>query len=103
MITKGSFLAQGIHGTTPSGTSAYFSVDIGLIHIAALSTKAPEGDELEWLTRDLENANNNRKNVSGSHASNRAARLINPSAHRCAGPMDYCYQPLSDLPLDDKE
>ena len=33
LFTKGSYLAPGLHGTTPSGTSSYFSVDIGLIHI----------------------------------------------------------------------
>ena len=46
MLTKGTYLAPGLHGTTPSGTSAYFSVDVGLIHITALSTQNPTGDEL---------------------------------------------------------
>ena len=50
-------------GTTPSGTSAYFSIDIGMIHITALSTKSPTGTELAWLTKDLEAANKNRKAV----------------------------------------
>jgi hypothetical protein len=27
--TTGTFLGAGLHGTTPSGTSAYFSVDVG--------------------------------------------------------------------------
>ena len=63
LLTKGSYLGQGLHGTTPSGTSNYFSVNIGLIHIAALSTQHPNGTELEWLTKDLEAANKNRKAV----------------------------------------
>ena len=70
LLTKGTYLAPGIHGTTPSGSSAYFSVDVGLVHIAALSTKTPNGTagshtrhELAWLTADLEAANKNRKNV----------------------------------------
>ena len=65
LLSKGSFLAQGFHGTTPSGTSEYFSVDVGLIHIAAMSTKSPQGKELEWLTKDLEAANQNRAKVPG--------------------------------------
>ena len=53
VLTKGTFLGAGLHGTTPSGTSAYFSVDVGLFHIAALSTQNPTGDELAWLEADL--------------------------------------------------
>jgi hypothetical protein len=63
LLTKGTYLAPGLHGTTPSGSSAYFSVDVGLIHIAAMSTKTPTGPELAWLTADLAAANKNRKNV----------------------------------------
>jgi hypothetical protein len=40
-ITKGNLLGAGMHGTTPSGTSDYYSVDVGLLHIAALSTITP--------------------------------------------------------------
>ena len=50
-------------GRNRSGTSAYFSVDVGLIHIAALSKASPIGAELDWLTKDLEAANANRGNV----------------------------------------
>ena len=53
VLTKGTFLGAGLHGTTPSGTSAYFSVDVGSIHIAALSTAQPSGIELDWLVNDL--------------------------------------------------
>ena len=31
ILTKGTFLGAGLHGTTPSGTSNYFSVDVGLV------------------------------------------------------------------------
>jgi|EP01049_Picozoa_sp_SAG25_P010239 hypothetical protein len=58
LITKGSYLAPGLHGTTPSGTSSYFSVDVGLIHIAVISNAVEHDDrspeEIAWLTRDLE-------------------------------------------------
>ena len=63
LITKGSYLGQGLHGNTPSGTSAYFSVDIGLLHITALSTQKPTGTELAWLVRDLAAADKNREAV----------------------------------------
>lgn len=63
LLTKGTYLAPGLHGTTPSGSSAYFSVDVGLIHIAAMSSKTPAGPELAWLTADLDAANKNRKTV----------------------------------------
>ena len=63
LLTKGTFLAAGIHGTTPSGSSAHFSVDIGSIHIAALSTHSPVGTELAWLEADLAAAAANRKAV----------------------------------------
>ena len=53
VLTKGSFLGAGLHGTTPSGTSAYFSVDVGSVHIFALSTQNPTGAELDWLMADL--------------------------------------------------
>ena len=67
LLTKGSYLGPGLHGTTPSGTSSYFSVDIGLIHIAVISNAEEHDDrspeELAWLAKDLETANNRRKDV----------------------------------------
>jgi hypothetical protein len=33
LITKGNYLGSGSHGVNPSGTSAYNSIDIGLIHV----------------------------------------------------------------------
>ena len=66
-VTKGAYLAPGLHGTTPSGTSSYFSVDIGLIHITVISNAIEHNDrspeELAWLTKDLEAANLRRKEV----------------------------------------
>ena len=63
VLSKGTMLGAGLHGTTPSGTSNYFSVDIGLVHIAALSTISPGKDELAWLEQDLAAANANRAKV----------------------------------------
>ena len=63
MLSKGSFLGASWHGTTPSGSSAYFSVDIGLMHITALSTQKPSGKELAWLEKDLAAADANRASV----------------------------------------
>ena len=62
-MTKLGLGASGIHGTTPSGSSAHFSVDIGSIHIAALSTHSPQDAELAWLEADLAAAAANRKAV----------------------------------------
>ena len=36
LLTKGSYYGGGSHGPTPSGTSRYNSVDIGLIHLVNL-------------------------------------------------------------------
>jgi hypothetical protein len=82
-LTKGSYLAPGLHGTTPSGTSSYFSVDIGLIHITVLSNAidARSPEEIDWLTRDLEAANKRRKEVPWiivtSHYPNNHPKLLN--------------------------
>ena len=38
-------------------------MDIGSVHIAALSTQKPTGDELAWLEKDLAAAHANRKAV----------------------------------------
>ena len=38
-------------------------VDVGLIHIAAMSIVSPSGDELAWLEKDLAAANANRDKV----------------------------------------
>ena len=61
----------GESGSTPSGTSRYYSVDVGLVHLVALDTNVYYFDseniyreaQLEWLRKDLESANNNRDKV----------------------------------------
>eukprot|EP01062_Namystynia_karyoxenos_P005016 TRINITY_DN1176_c0_g1_i4.p1 TRINITY_DN1176_c0_g1~~TRINITY_DN1176_c0_g1_i4.p1 ORF type:complete len:777 (+),score=233.84 TRINITY_DN1176_c0_g1_i4:83-2332(+) len=75
----GAFLTTGLHhgpgtlGSNPSGTSRYFSADVGLIHLIALDLNLyfgcdPCGDscrkaQLAWLEKDLIAANANRKKV----------------------------------------
>eukprot|EP00756_Hemistasia_phaeocysticola_P023628 Hpha_TRINITY_DN15904_c0_g2::TRINITY_DN15904_c0_g2_i2::g.74114::m.74114 len=75
----GALLSTGLHhgmgtmGANPSGTSRYFSADVGLIHIVALDLNLyygvdPCGDscksaQLEWLRKDLTLANANRDKV----------------------------------------
>ena len=58
--------------SAPSGTSRYFSVDIGLVHMVGLDLNAPEttprtigldGKQLAWLAQDLAAADANRANV----------------------------------------
>ena len=36
LLTKATLLGPGFHSRVPSNTSRYFSVDIGLVHIAGL-------------------------------------------------------------------
>ena len=53
--------AAGFHGSPPSGTSAYFSLDVGLIHITALNldsavneqAQGMDATQLAWLKADL--------------------------------------------------
>lgn len=75
----GAFLSTGLHhgvgtmGSNPSGSSRYFSADVGLIHIIALDFNMyygvdPCGDscksaQLAWLRKDLALANANRDKV----------------------------------------
>ena len=55
----------------PSGTSRFYSADVGLVHLIALDTNIYYFDseniyrkaQLDWLERDLEQANLNRENV----------------------------------------
>ena len=61
----------GSKGNIPSGTSRYYSVDVGLVHLVGIDTNIYYFDseniyrkaQLDWLQKDLEYANNNRKNV----------------------------------------
>lgn len=58
-------------GNIPSGTSRYYSVNVGLVHIIAIDTNVYYFDtesiyrkaQLDWLEKDLQTANNNRDKV----------------------------------------
>lgn len=83
LLTKGTYYGVGSHGSMPSGTSRYNSVDIGLFHIVGLdldpgpdpggqgtwslwnSTAGPGGPSAQglWLEQDLAAAHANRANV----------------------------------------
>jgi hypothetical protein len=83
LLTKGTYYGVGSHGSVPSGTSRYNSVDIGLFHIVGLdldpgsspggegtwslwnSTEGPGGPSAQglWLKQDLAAADANRHNV----------------------------------------
>lgn len=69
-LALGNFYAAGSHGTIPSNTSRYYSVNLGLIHIAAMDLMSfwpdwPKGDpaQVAWLEEDLKAANANRGKV----------------------------------------
>ena len=73
-VSTGTHHAAGLHGgESPSGSSRYFSVDVGLIHFVALDLNVyygcdPCGDQckaaqLKWLEADLAAANRNRAAV----------------------------------------
>ena len=80
-LTKGSYYGVGSHGSKPSGTSRYNSVDIGLFHIVGLdldpgkigtasgqwslwnNSVGPAGAQGKWLEQDLAAADANRANV----------------------------------------
>ena len=77
-LTKGTAFSAASHGKSPSRTSQWASVDIGLIHFAVLDLDpgpppvfAPGGDQATWLEADLKRAAANRANVPwivvGSH------------------------------------
>ena len=83
LLTKGTYYGVGSHGSSPSGTSRYNSVDIGLFHIVGLdldpgsspgsegtwalwnSTEGPGGRSAQglWLEQDLAAADANRDKV----------------------------------------
>eukprot|EP00039_Didymoeca_costata_P025917 m.14535 g.14535 ORF g.14535 m.14535 type:complete len:592 (+) comp5124_c0_seq1:123-1898(+) len=72
-LSSGNHHAAGLHGTTPSGTSRYFSVDLGLVHFVALDLNMYNAvddcgepcrvAQLAWLKQDLAAANANRDQV----------------------------------------
>eukprot|EP01043_Picozoa_sp_COSAG02_P045689 COSAG02_NODE_4205_length_5628_cov_3.597938_4_plen_523_part_00 len=72
LLSKGTLFGASSHGSRPSGTSRYFSVDIGLIHFVGLDLNSPETSpraigldaaQLAWLEQDLVAAQANRKAV----------------------------------------
>jgi len=73
LLSRGNHHAAGLHGSTPSNTSRYFSVDFGLIHLVALDLNMYYGTDncgqacktaqMEWLAQDLQRANANRDRV----------------------------------------
>ena len=78
LLTKATAFSAGSHGPSPSRTSQWASVDIGLIHFAVLDLDpgppamfAPGGAQALWLEADLKKAAANRALVPwlvvGSH------------------------------------
>lgn len=81
LLTKATAFSAGSHGASPSRTSQWASVDIGLIHFAVLdmdpgppavfAATGPGNAQAAWLEADLKKAVANRENVPwivvGSH------------------------------------
>jgi hypothetical protein len=78
LLTKATAFSAGSHGPTPSRTSQWASVDIGLIHFAVLDLDpgpppvfVPGGAQAQWLEADLQKAAANHAAVPwivvGSH------------------------------------
>jgi len=73
LISRGTHHAAGLHGSTPSNTSRFFSVDFGLVHLVALDLNMYFGTDdcgdackqaqMAWLKQDLAKANSNRDQV----------------------------------------
>eukprot|EP00035_Acanthoeca_spectabilis_P007327 m.135406 g.135406 ORF g.135406 m.135406 type:complete len:601 (-) comp13903_c0_seq3:1214-3016(-) len=73
LLSAGNHHAAGSHGSTPSGTSRFFSADLGLIHLVGLDLNMYNGvdtcgdacrlEQLAWLQKDLAAANANRDKV----------------------------------------
>jgi len=58
-LSKSTLLGAGSHSGTPSHTSQYFSVNLGLVHIIGIDLNspaliAPGSPQYEWLVEDLE-------------------------------------------------
>lgn len=112
LLSKGTLFGASSHGSKPSGTSRYFSVDIGLIHFVGLDLNAAEthprtigldATQLAWLDQDLAAAQANRATVpwivvtshfpiylsatiEGDHANASAAHYLSNEAE--AAPVD---------------
>ena len=73
LLSAGNHHGAGLHGSTPSQTSRYFSVDVGQAHLIALDFNGFFGTDacgqpcidaqMEWLKKDLAAANKNREQV----------------------------------------
>eukprot|EP00658_Telonema_sp_P-2_P032994 TRINITY_DN2430_c0_g1_i1.p1 TRINITY_DN2430_c0_g1~~TRINITY_DN2430_c0_g1_i1.p1 ORF type:complete len:654 (+),score=156.53 TRINITY_DN2430_c0_g1_i1:294-2255(+) len=73
LLSRGLHHSAGLHGSTPSNTSRYFSADFGLIHLVALDLNMYFGTDdcgdpckqaqMSWLQQDLAQANSNREAV----------------------------------------
>lgn len=73
LLSRATFAGAGISGAVPSGTSRWFSLDIGLVHLIALDlnvyfgTDSSSADlkqqQADWLKKDLAAANSNRARV----------------------------------------
>ena len=57
LLTRATFLGSGIHASVPSNTSRYFSIDVGLVHIAGLDLNSLDIGQLAWLEEDLKAVN----------------------------------------------
>jgi len=53
LLTRATYLGTGIHAEIPSNTSRYFSIDVGLVHIAGLDLNQLDLGQLAWLESDL--------------------------------------------------
>lgn len=63
LLSKATLYGAGVHGSTPSQTSRYVSVDFGLIHMVGLDLNNLDDDQVAWLEADLAKANANRAAV----------------------------------------
>ena len=56
LLSKSTLLGAAAHSGVPSNTSRYFSVNVGLVHIAAIDLNhgiLATSDQAVWLERDL--------------------------------------------------
>jgi hypothetical protein len=53
LLTRATLLGSGIHASVPSNTSRFFSIDVGLIHLAGLDLNRLDDKQLKWLDEDL--------------------------------------------------
>jgi len=115
MLSHGSYLAQGKNADgVQSGTSRYYSLDIGKVHLVALDLNVYYGSDpcgapcaeaqKQWLAADLAAANANRANVpwivamshypfycTGCYSKNAAAQWYVPRTVRTALPAPFFF------------